>query len=625
MNINLLSGAAEVADLTIDELFRTCHYVVPRYQRNYAWGVEQVVQLLQDVMDTTHAKDGRDYYLGSLVTYRRANGDYETIDGQQRHTTLAIVLAVLAKQFHQGLGGISAPNLRFDTRPRSDATLERMFAGSTSDFEETSMGLAYDVAARFFQGRDGREVAQFTRMLLDRVRVLRVVVPKDTDLNHYFEIMNNRGEQLEKHEVLKAKLMSQLPQGREQRAFAVVWDACADMPRHVQMGFGPSVRVPLFGKTLDRAPQDFDALCCLVAGPEGAGKSESMADILASPEAAGAPVQAPALGKEGGLDEEGRAAIVNFPNFLLYALHATTGEPVSLDDKHLLDAFALRRPDPRAFILVLLEYRLLFDRFIVRRWDRKWNLKTLRLSGDQMQYSHINSIGDDTVQVQLAMLLSMFHVSFPSQLYKHWLDATLLYLYNHAGSGDAGVGAAFVGWLEGLGGRFLRQNGGAAAGDAALPPPPVDAAGVPERFDTKSLPRGTAVPNFVFNWLDYLLWKRLRDPTPLADVDMKYVRDRVDRFEFTFRTSVEHFYPRHPKAGVEWDDCDRFGNLCLISHSRNSELSNYLPAAKKDHYERAGATESLKQTIMMSYKDWDPARSGNINAHERMMFALLEE
>jgi hypothetical protein len=291
----------------------------------------------------------------------------------------------------------------------------------------------------------------------------------------------------------------------------------------------------------------------------------------------------------------------------------------------LLDSFALRRPDPRAFILVLLEYRLLFDRFIVRRWDRKWNLKALRLSGDQAQYSHVNSIGDDKVRVQLAMLLSMFHVSFPSQVYKHWLDATLLYLYNHAGSGDAGVGDAFVEWLEGLGRRFLRLNGGAAVGDAALRPSPVEAAGVPERFDTKSLPRGTAVPNFVFNWLDYLLWKRLRDPTPLANVDMKYVRDRLERFEFTFRTSVEHFYPRHPKAGVEWDDCDRFGNLCLISHSRNSELSNYLPAAKKDHYERAGATESLKQTIMMSYKDWDPARSDNINAHERMMFALLEE
>lgn len=55
MNTNLLSGAADVADLTIDELFRTDRYVVPRYQRNYAWGVEQVVQLLQDVMDTALA------------------------------------------------------------------------------------------------------------------------------------------------------------------------------------------------------------------------------------------------------------------------------------------------------------------------------------------------------------------------------------------------------------------------------------------------------------------------------------------------------------------------------------------------------------------------------------------
>ena len=35
-------------------------------------------------------------------------------------------------------------------------------------------------------------------------------MPKDTDLNHYFEVMNSRGEQLEKHEVIKARLMDVL-------------------------------------------------------------------------------------------------------------------------------------------------------------------------------------------------------------------------------------------------------------------------------------------------------------------------------------------------------------------------------------------------------------------------------
>jgi hypothetical protein len=619
MNSNLVPVVDDdVDDLNIAALFQGGRYVVPRYQRNYAWGEAQVLQLLQDVMDTAIAQDGREYYLGSLVTYRRPDGEYETIDGQQRHTTLAILLAVLANGFGQDLGGIVAPNLRFDTRPRSDVTLQHMFDGEIARFDETSMGQTYDVAMRFLQERSLDEVRAFTKTLLSSVKVLRVVVPQDTDLNHYFEIMNNRGEQLEKHEVLKARLMSQLPPGRAQRTFAIIWDACADMRRHVQMGFSAALRLPLFGESLDRAPRDFKVVCSLVTDADNVQESETLADILNSPQNAAAP--APGAEQEGTSDEA-RAAIVDFPNFLLYALHAFTGKRVTLDDKRLLDAFDEHRPDPGDFVHVLLKYRLLFDRFVVRRWDGKWNLKTLRYSRELNQYSYLNSIGDTRVLTQLTMLLSMFHVSFPSQSYKHWLDATLVYLYQHADS-DPDFGAAFAGWLERLGRRFLRLNGGAAVGDAVLQAPLT--ADAPEFFDATSLPRGTAVPNFVFNWLDYLLWKRLRDATPLDGVNMKYVRERLERFEFTFRTSVEHYYPRHPMSDDRWDDCDRFGNLCLISHSRNSELSNYSPGMKKEHYEKARTTESLKQTIMMSYKDWGPSHIGNIDAHEQMMFALLE-
>ena len=46
--------------------------------------------------------------------------------------------------------------------------------------------------------------------LFEKVVIVRFQVPKDTDLNHYFEIMNSRGEQLEKHEILKSRLMKEL-------------------------------------------------------------------------------------------------------------------------------------------------------------------------------------------------------------------------------------------------------------------------------------------------------------------------------------------------------------------------------------------------------------------------------
>ena len=45
---------------------------------------------------------------------------------------------------------------------------------------------------------------------LEKVFLVRVQVPQDIDLNHYFEIMNTRGEQLELHEIAKAKFLEVL-------------------------------------------------------------------------------------------------------------------------------------------------------------------------------------------------------------------------------------------------------------------------------------------------------------------------------------------------------------------------------------------------------------------------------
>lgn len=49
-----------------------------------------------------------------------------------------------------------------------------------------------------------------------------------------------------------------------------------------------------------------------------------------------------------------------------------------------------------------------------------------------------------------------------------------------------------------------------------------------------------------------------------------------------------------------------FGNLCLISSSKNSRLSNHMPEAKKDFYYKVGA-DSLKQITMMNISPWEEA------------------
>ena len=66
-------------------------YVIPLYQRAYAWTDEQIKQLIEDVIDIDNDKN---YYIGTLIVHKN-NNQYEVVDGQQRLTTLYLLLSYL--------------------------------------------------------------------------------------------------------------------------------------------------------------------------------------------------------------------------------------------------------------------------------------------------------------------------------------------------------------------------------------------------------------------------------------------------------------------------------------------------------------------------------------------------
>ena len=73
-------------------------YEIPIYQRDYAWTEPQIRQLILDIADYAKDKSNCNYYIGTLIVYERKDDYetiYETIDGQQRLTTLSIILNLL--------------------------------------------------------------------------------------------------------------------------------------------------------------------------------------------------------------------------------------------------------------------------------------------------------------------------------------------------------------------------------------------------------------------------------------------------------------------------------------------------------------------------------------------------
>lgn len=96
-------------------------YEVPIYQRNYAWEEDEITALIQDVYDAyLKSKNGgskNNYYIGTLVSYHKGDQVYEVIDGQQRLTTIYLVLSALKKVHIQN-------KLTYRARKKSNDTIK---------------------------------------------------------------------------------------------------------------------------------------------------------------------------------------------------------------------------------------------------------------------------------------------------------------------------------------------------------------------------------------------------------------------------------------------------------------------------------------------------------------------
>lgn len=638
---------SNIPPFSIKVLFsRSEHYVIPIYQRNYTWGQGEIKQLIQDIYD--YAFDHQPiqpYYIGSLIVFEREFGAeivYETIDGQQRLTTLMILLNALHLHFKNEITNPIPLNLMldFDSRKKSTATLSAIAKGKieVDNIAEYNVYIKqrYLDAIKILKDiLKGQDVNTFYNYLVEQVFLIRVPVPPKTDLNHYFEIMNNRGEQLEKHEVLKASLLSVL-RGNESwvYTFNLIWEACADMERYVQYGFSTQQRDLVFSATWNAFnSSNFDELCgkLIELNKIEAEKTDKTINKPASTVLNILEITAFKGKFELNKDHQDEApdrfnSVINFSNFLLHVLRIQTQKDISLDDKRLKYFFdaelkPLSDDDKLNFVkefgFSLLKAKFLFDQYIIKREfvrdKNQWSLKALKRYDQTHRVGYVNTFDqaedDEALNKEVLMLLAMFHVSAPTLVYKHWLNAALYYLfYENEITADK-----YRRYLQNLAQAYLFDrftvNKGTDYFEIIYLNKGQSKKKTEGKYDFSLLDRGTVVENFVFNYLDYILWK-------------EGVGQASD-FEFTFRSSVEHYYPQNPiskEHKITADIYDLFGNLCLISNSKNSRLSNYMPAAKKDHYEKV-KSDSLKQFLMMEQKDWAEEQ---IKAHGELMKEKLK-
>lgn len=615
-----------IAQLTVKEFLSEDKYVIPIYQRNYDWGEREVLQLLEDISDYAKNNNSQNYYIGSAVVFvRTVNGEtyFETIDGQQRLTTLTILVSLLK---HLNVASwYKKPNLSYDHRKEADDALIMLQRKHYSEHQAACNII--DVYALFEKNLPQvlrtkmLELCDFANYLFSKVIILRVPVPQDTQLNHYFEIMNTRGEQLEKHEVLKAILISNL-NPNEHKLFHLIWEACSDMSSYVQMNFSVAQRKLIFGdKWTGLQFEDFDSLCDELKINENATLIEDNEDCaphtlnnLFDDAKNNIRYELPRDGSQDEGKEDRFGSIINFPNFLLQVLKVCYHDSefyqeeidakIRLDDKALIPVFQSvlksitdeveRRRFVKFYIMELLFLRVQYDSYVIKReyinGTESWSLKSIR-KYDNNKANYVNTFSstssedENDLGKEVRMLEAMFHVSAPTQIYKHWLNALLYCIYKQETIDSSflrrrlyNLACSFMLDIY-IGQKKYDFEDIVYGSDEFLPNNSTD------DIDWSQIDCGCNVHNFVFNFYDFIIWRK--KPT------------KYPKFEFSYRTSVEHFYPQNPMPGYEnlkdrGIDC--FGNLCLISRAINSKFSNNMPKAKLDNF---GLIEDIRNGLSL--------------------------
>ncbi len=634
-------------------------YQIPIYQRNYAWEKDEIEALIDDVYDSMLKNDDSPYYIGTLVTYKRNDNEHEVIDGQQRLTTIYLILKAM------GINNTQS-KLTYTARQTSAGTLKKLPTGKSwddSDIDITDLDNGIKNGYTYAFDKIHHKIAteeweKFKNYFLNQVKIIHYQVPSDVDLNHYFEVMNSRGEQLEKHEIVKSHLAGYLGtsddseelKARDLAIFSCVWEACSDMNVYIQQKIKNKT---VFGNNLDHFECDNFADLLPLVSPTDLNnahieKSSSILSMLKG--------NVEQINRKDDTDKEDKfQSIIDFPNFLLIVLKLTwfkhptfIAERFTLDDKELLNMFdtAVSKISKKVafvkyFTLNLLKARFFLDNYIVHHiesnteqaGDNPWRLQRYSESGKAQNLSD-----NDDIQKELVHLLSMFEVSFTAKQRKNYLFYCLQHLF-----GNDNV-EQYLEFTQHLADKYFHDVylNKASLNERNLPKPNafdnamVKGVEINDKVDMRKnksdflriFKQGDRnIPLFVFTYTDYKLWKKYADElrgerskpnTPARKqffVDLGCQDFGLDQFNLFYfsrtRKSLEHFYPQAKtvEAGKEtrekltMEQINRFGNFAMIGAEANSSGSNWSPKTKLDHYMDSKSdpvsVASLKFRIMM--------------------------
>lgn len=216
-------------------------FLIPDYQRPYAWGEEECQTLWDDIFAFAFPDDNKDnfktddeYFLGPIVTYKNDNGQLEVIDGQQRLTTIMLLLRAFYSRFKNQMddqskstreyiekciwktdefGKPNMDSLKIDSEVATDDDKDEFIAILKTGMVGEKSKSAYAKNYRFFEGKITEFLEHYSGYfsylpirILNNCILLPIEAESQETALRIFSTLNDRGKPLSDSDIFKARL-----------------------------------------------------------------------------------------------------------------------------------------------------------------------------------------------------------------------------------------------------------------------------------------------------------------------------------------------------------------------------------------------------------------------------------
>lgn len=221
MNVNDLSAK----DYSIEDyLIESKKFLIPRYQRNYAWEKKNIVQLLEDVSK----EEG--YYIGNVIVNTSQNNEKEIIDGQQR--IISIFLILIALHHVAGMNTLEYVMDNGDLKINIEKRIEDSgisVMNSILDGNIANTMKKYNEVARYKDISSILKKYEKSQLEILKNNLLKAKIVEIKFLNgekrahEMFVNLNTKGKPLEEIEIIKSHLFKYLIEGKNSDQYKEEW------------------------------------------------------------------------------------------------------------------------------------------------------------------------------------------------------------------------------------------------------------------------------------------------------------------------------------------------------------------------------------------------------------------